>query len=249
MKPILFCLFLFLCSGLVEGTRAQQHPESDPADTKHMLVFTKTNGYRHASIETGVAVLRDLAQEKGILMGHTEDSLQFNDVNLSKYDLVVFLSTTGDILGADQEKAFQKFIEGGGAFMGIHAATDTEYDWPWYGELVGAYFESHPEQQEAELLVVNQEHPATSHMSPSWKHYDEWYNFKNISPEIEVLMRLNEESYQGGKNGDNHPIAWFHENLGGRAFYTGLGHTVASFEKSVFREHLLGGLRYCLELE
>jgi len=249
MKPILFCLFLCLCSGLPEGTRAQQYPESGPPDQKQMLVFTKTNGFRHASIETGVAVLQDLAQQEGILMDHTEDSLLFNDANLSKYDLVVFLSTTGDIFGAEQEKAFQKFIEGGGAFMGIHAATDTEYDWPWYGELVGAYFESHPEQQEAELRVINQEHAATAHMSQSWKLYDEWYNFKNVSPEIEVLMRLNEKSYQGGKNGDNHPIAWFHENLGGRAFYTGLGHTDATFKNPVFREHLQGGLRYCLELE
>ena len=249
MKPIFLYFLLLLCSGLPEGARAQEHPDSDPPNKKQMLVFSKTNGYRHASIETGVAVLRDLAQPEGILMDHTEDSLQFNDSNLSKYDLVVFLSTTGDVFGADQEKAFQKYVEGGGAFMGIHAATDTEYDWPWYGKLVGAYFESHPEQQEAELLVTNRDHPATVHMSPSWKHYDEWYNFKNISPEIEVLMQLNEESYQGGKNGDNHPIAWFHENLGGRAFYTGLGHTDAAYKNPVFREHLHGGLRYCLELE
>ncbi|MGA9239829.1 ThuA domain-containing protein [Robiginitalea sp.] len=248
-NSILLYFLLLLCSGLPESTRAQENPESDPADTKRMLVFTKTNGFRHTSIETGVAVLSEFAEQEGVLMDHTEDSLQFNDVNLSKYQLVIFLSTTGDVLGTDQEKAFKNFVEGGGAFMGIHAATDTEYDWPWYGELVGAYFESHPEQQEAELLVTNLEHPATTHMSPSWRHYDEWYNFKNINPNIEILIRLNEKSYQGGKNGNNHPIAWFHENLGGRAFYTGLGHTEATFKNPVFREHLLGGLRYCLERE
>jgi len=214
-----------------------------------MLVYTHTNGHRHTSMDTGVATLRDLAQQEGIWMDHTEDSLLFNESNLSKYQLVVFLSTTGDVLGTDQEKAFQKFVEGGGAFLGIHAATDTEYGWPWYGKLVGAYFESHPEEQEAEVLVTNREHPATEHMSPSWKHYDEWYNFKNINPDIQVLMQLDEKSYQGGKNGANHPIAWFHENAGGRAFYTGLGHDDATFKNSIFREHLRGGLRYCLELE
>ena len=249
MKPLVLYLLLLLCSGLPEGTRAQQYPESDPADQKHILVFSKTNGFRHASIETGMDVLSDLAQQEGILMDHTEDSLQFNDANLSKYQLVVFLSTTGDVLGAEQEKAFQKYVEDGGAFMGIHAATDTEYGWSWYGELVGAYFESHPEQQEAELLVTNLEHPATAHMSPSWKHYDEWYNFKNINPNIQVLMMLNEKSYEGGKNGANHPIAWFHEESGGRTFYTGLGHDETTFKNPVFREHLRGGLRYCLKIE
>ncbi|MGB5316121.1 MAG: ThuA domain-containing protein [Robiginitalea sp.] len=250
MKPLLLILFIILCSGLPEDARAQQHAASNTADMKHMLVYTNANGYRHASIETGVATIRDLAQQEGIRMDHTEDSLLFNENNLSKYQLVVFLSTTGDVLGTDQEKAFQKFVEEGGAFMGIHAATDTEYEWPWYGKLVGAYFESHPEgQQEAQLLVTNREHPATAHMSPTWKHYDEWYNFKNINPDIQVLMQLDEKSYEGGKNGVNHPIAWFHENAGGRAFYTGLGHDETTFKNPIFQEHLRGGLRYCLELE
>ncbi len=249
MKPLLLFLFFVLGCGLSDGVQAQQHTASARPNKKQMLVYTHTNGYRHASIETGVATLLNLARQEGIRMDHTEDSLLFNEVNLSKYQLVVFLSTTGDVLGADQEKAFQKFVEGGGAFMGIHAATDTEYEWPWYGKLVGAYFESHPEEQEAVLQVTNSKHPATAHMSPSWKHYDEWYNFKNINPDIQVLMQLDEKSYQGGTNGANHPIAWFHENAGGRAFYTGLGHTDTTFNNPIFQEHLRGGLRYCLELE
>ena len=174
MKPLLPFLFFVLSCGLSEGVQAQQRHASALPNKKQMLVYTHTNGYRHASIETGVATLLNLARQEGIRMDHTEDSLLFNEVNLSKYQLVVFLSTTGDVLGADQEKAFQKFVEGGGAFMGIHAATDTEYEWPWYGKLVGAYFESHPEEQEAVLQVTNSKHPATAHMSPSGKHYDEW---------------------------------------------------------------------------
>lgn len=228
---------------------AQQSNTTESSGKPGLLVYTNTNGYRHNSIELGVETLRTLAQEEGIWMDHTEDSLQFNEKNLSRYNLVVFLSTTGNVLGSEQEKAFRSFIENGGAFMGIHAATDTEYDWPWYGKLVGAYFKSHPEQQEAQLLVVDQSHPATAHMPGVWKHYDEWYNFKNINPGIQVLIRLDEQSYQGGENGENHPIAWYCENTGGRAFYTGLGHGEETFKNPMFIAHLRGGLRYCLGLE
>lgn len=238
-----------LCfSGIPILGLAQQSAETDSSGNQRILVYSNTNGFRHNSIEFGVETLRTLAKEEGVLMDHTEDSLQFNEKNLSTYNLVVFLSTTGDVLGAAQEKAFRAFVENGGAFMGIHAATDTEYDWPWYGKLVGAYFKSHPEEQEAELLVADQTHPATEHMPKAWKHYDEWYNFKNINPDLQVLIRLDETSYEGGENGENHPIAWYHENAGGRVFYTGLGHDEATFKKSIFLQHLRGGLRYCLGL-
>jgi type 1 glutamine amidotransferase len=245
----LFPLLLLVLFGVTQPGCAQQDKTNDPPGVARILAFTHTNGYRHASIETGVRALGKLALEEGAVMDHTEDSLAFNDKTLSKYQLVVFLSATGDVLGPEQERAFRAFVEKGGAFMGIHAATDTEYDWPWYGNLVGAYFESHPEQQEAKLLVVDRTHPATAFMEPSWKHFDEWYNFKNLNPDIQVLMRLDESSYKGGKNGKNHPIAWYHETAGGRAFYTGLGHDEATFANPTFLQHLRGGLRYCLGLE
>ena len=250
MRPLFLYLLLTLGLSGFPGTGcAQESNSADRPQNPRMLVYTHTNGYRHASIEFGVATLKNLAKEEGVLMDHTEDSLQFNEKNLNKYNLVVFLSTTGDVLGRAQEQAFRSFVEGGGAFLGIHAATDTEYEWPWYGKLVGAYFESHPEQQEADVQVVNHTHPATAHMPKTWRHYDEWYNFKDINPDIQVLLRLDEKSYQGGKNGDNHPIAWYHENAGGKVFYTGLGHGEATFQNPVFLRHLRGGLRYCLGLE
>ncbi len=218
-------------------------------DNLRVLVFTKTNGYRHQSIEKGVATLRELAQREGVPLDHTEDSLQFNPQTLSKYRVVVFLSTTGDVLGPAQEAAFQEFMARGGSFMGIHAATDTEYDWPWYGKLVGAYFESHPEQQQASLEVVDGDHPATAHLPKRWSHFDEWYNFRDLKPGIQVLINLDESSYTGGQNGSFHPIAWYHEFGGGRAFYTGLGHTEAAYDDPIIRKHLTGGLRYCLAVE
>ncbi len=130
--------------------------------------------------------------------------------------------------------------------MGIHAATDTEYDWPWYGKLVGAYFESHPAQQRATLKNEAPNHPATAHLPESWDHYDEWYNLRDVQQGLEVLLTLDESSYTGGTNGAEHPISWCHQLSGGRAFYTGLGHTEAAFDDDNFRQHLAGGIRYCL---
>jgi hypothetical protein len=146
----------------------------------HILVFTKTMGYRHKSIEKGVETLKNLGKENNYVLTQTEDSLQFNDTNLKKYDLVLFLSTTMDVLGPEQEEAFKKYINKGGNYMGIHAATDTEYDWPWYGKLVGAYFASHPNDpnvREAKMNVVNKQHLATAHLNDTWVRNDEWYNY------------------------------------------------------------------------
>ena len=227
---------------------AQDTNATAPQDMR-VLVFTHTRGFRHASIEKGVSTLRELAETQGIQITHTEDSLAFNTENLAQYQLVVFLSTTGDVLGPPQEKAFRGFIQNGGSFMGIHAATDTEYDWPWYGGLVGAYFESHPEQQQATLQVIDHDHPATEGIEKSWNHFDEWYNFRNIQEGINVLLMLDESSYTGGKNGSYHPIAWYRQYDGGRSFYTGLGHTDQAFADPNFRMHLLGGMLYCLGLK
>jgi hypothetical protein len=224
----------------------QEIPPLIKMDTDLVLVFTKTNGYRHKSIEKGVATLRELGAEHDFQIIHTEDPLSFNLDNLSQYKLVVFLSTTLDVLGKAQEEAFEGYINNGGSFMGIHAAADTEYEWSWYGKLVGAYFLSHPEQQGAKIDVVDNEHSSTAHLNDTWMHFDEWYNYKNINPNIKVLMKLDESSYEGGENGDNHPIAWYHEFDGGRAFYTGLGHTNESYDDPDFRKHLAGGIGYCL---
>ena len=153
------------------------------------------------------------------------------------------------VLNENQQKAFENYISNGGAFMGIHAAADTEYEWPFYGKLVGAYFESHPNDPNvltAQMRVLDSKHPATKNLPLSWTRADEWYNYKNINPAIKVLINLEEGSYSGGTNGVNHPIAWYHESLGGRAFYTGGGHTEASFEEATFLDHLSGGIAYCL---
>ncbi|MBC7745220.1 MAG: ThuA domain-containing protein [Flavobacterium sp.] len=214
--------------------------------TPKLLVFSKTAGYRHQSIEVGKEALVKLGKEQGYLVDTTENAGYFNDDSLKNYAAVIFLSTTMNILNSGQETSFKRYIEAGGGFMGIHAAADTEYEWPWYGKLVGAYFMSHPKTQEAVINVTDKKNIATSHLPEKWKRIDEWYNYKDINPDIKVLMSLDEKSYEGGKNGDNHPIAWYHEFDGGRSFYTGLGHTDESYADPLFLKHLLGGIKYAV---
>lgn len=247
-------LILISCIALIIGCPAIGCSDTE-ADTKNVrvqespsiLIFTKTEGFRHQSIPTGVETVKEIASENDISTFHTEDATYFQPDSLSKYDLVLFLNTTGDILNEDQQDAFEQFIEGGGGFVGIHAASDTEYEWHWYGEMVGAYFESHPEIQEATITIRDKNHPSTSFLPDEWVRTDEWYNFKDINPDIYVLMNLEESTYEGGKNGNEHPIAWYHEYEGGRIFYTAGGHTSESYSDSLFRKHILGGIQYVLD--
>ena len=216
---------------------------------KKVLVFTKTNGYRHESIEKGVEVINKLGLENGFKVIHSENSDIFTTESLKEFDLVIFLNTTEDILDDEGQRNFEMFMRNGGSFMGIHSAADTEYDWPWYGKLVGAYFKNHPNNpsiRDAEIIKEDSMHVSCKHLSDRWERTDEWYNYKEINPDINILLRLNESSYEGGEHGDNHPIAWYHEFDGGKAFYTGGGHTKASFDEIDFKQHILGGILYCL---
>lgn len=236
---ILITPLLLNCSYAQQGTGTDM-------DQGSLLVFTKTDGWRHKSIPAGVQAVKEIGSENGYAVDHTEDATLFNEANLGRYDAVIFLNTTENILNEQQQDAFKAFIQNGGGFVGIHAATDTEYDWPWYNRLVGAYFAGHPRVQEATVRVIDKGHPATSHLPDAWSATDEWYNFKSIQPDLHVLARLDETTYEGGENGENHPIAWYHEFDGGRAFYTGRGHTPESFSEALFRKHILGGIKYVL---
>lgn len=218
-------------------------------DETRILVFSKTAGFRHESIESGIAALQDMGDKHGFLVDTTENSSHFNEENLLRYKAVVFLNTTGDVLNQEQQNDFERFIQAGGGYVGIHAATDTEYDWPWYGKLAGAYFESHPNNpnvKEGEFFVVDKNHAATDSLPEKFKRSDEFYSFKKINPDIKVLVKIDERTYTGGTNGDNHPMSWYHEFDGGRAFYTAMGHTSESFSEPLFLRHLWGGLQYVL---
>jgi type 1 glutamine amidotransferase len=213
---------------------------------KRVLVYSKTRGFHHASIPVGVAAIQKLGAENKFAVDTTTDSTFFTKKTLKKYAAVIFMSTTGNVLNDEQQAAFQKYIQGGGGYVGIHAATDTEYDWPWYNQLVGAYFKSHPKQQKATINVVDPTHISTQHLPAKWERFDEWYNFKSLQNGLHVLLTIDEKSYTGGENGDVHPMAWYHDFDGGRAFYTELGHTDESFLDPLYLQHLLGGIRYAM---
>ncbi|MFD4625843.1 ThuA domain-containing protein [Streptomyces sp. NPDC058475] len=231
-----------LLIGCVSGPAA-----SRDADESRVLVFSKTAGFRHDSIPEGIAAVRDLGTEGGFAVDATEDAGAFTTRNLARYDAVVFLSTTGDVLDDTQQAAFERYIERGGGYVGIHAAADTEYDWAFYGGLAGAYFQSHPAIQPATVDVEDRAHPATSDLPKAWDRTDEWYNYRsNPRDHAHVLASLDESSYTGGTMSGDHPIAWCQEYRGGRAFYTGGGHTKESYAEPAFRRHLSGGIGYAI---
>ncbi|MEV7739929.1 ThuA domain-containing protein [Streptomyces sp. NPDC088921] len=224
-----------------------QPAASHSAETERVLVFSKTAGFRHDSIPDGVAAVKQLGESGGFTVDATEDANAFTPRNLRRYDAVVFLSTTGDVLDPTQQRAFEGYIRQGGGYVGIHAAADTEYDWAFYGGLVGAYFQSHPAIQPATVVAEDRAHPSTSGLPPTWNRTDEWYNYRsNPRDRVHVLASLDESSYTGGTMNGDHPIAWCQDYQGGRAFYTGLGHTKESYADPAFRGHVLGGIRYAI---
>jgi type 1 glutamine amidotransferase len=229
------------------GTSAHTHAVTrEAADPAYkILVFSRTAGFRHDSIDEGIAALRDLGTANNFTVDATEDPQAFTTANLAQYKAVVFLSTTGDVLGAAQQTAFESYVQGGGGYVGIHAAADTEYDWPFYEGLAGALFRSHPAVQSATVRVEDRAHDATAHLGSTWQRTDEWYDYRtNPRTTAHVLASLDESSYTGGSMGGDHPIAWCKDYRGGRAFYTGGGHTEGSYAEAAFRRHLLGGIRW-----
>lgn len=241
MVPVVFSfLFIMSCGGKRSGN-------------PRVLVFTKTSGYHHASIPAGIAAIQKLGQENKFDVDSTADASWFNEDSLKNYSAVIFLSTTEDVLNSDQQVAFERFIQAGGGYVGVHAAADTEYDWGWYTRLVGGNFLDHPgindtfsNVQEGMFNVVDQTNNATKHLPRQWLRTDEFYSFKKLSTDTKVLISLDENSYKGGYKMGNHPMAWYHEYDGGRAFYTALGHTDESYSDPNYLKHLLGGIQYAI---
>ncbi|MFI9756371.1 ThuA domain-containing protein [Streptomyces sp. NPDC051963] len=226
------------------AARSAEQPTAKKTEPFDALVFSKTAGYRHGSIPAGIAAIEKLGKKHGFTVTATEDAAVFNDEDLAAYEVVIFLSTTGDVLDAEQQGAFERYIRAGGGYAGVHAASDTEYDWAWYGDLVGAYFKGHPAPQTATVKVEDPAHPSTAKLPVRWERFDEWYDFRaDPHGDVHVLASLDEGSYTGGTMGAEHPIAWCQDYEGGRSWYTGMGHEDASYQEPRFLEHLLGGIR------
>src|SRR3954454_1846863 len=253
---------LGLLTLLVRARCAVPARAADPL--QNVLVFSKTAGFRHDSIPQGIAAVQQLGAQNGFAVDATEDASVFTDANLAQYDVIVFMSTTGDILNADQQGAFERYMHNGGGYAGVHAAADTEYIWPYYGQMIGAYFKSHPDgTPQATVRIEDADEPSTTGLPTAWVRNDEWYSYQkpnnpfvggwdasivDYSPRtsgVHVLATVDESTYteEDGTPDDDHPIAWCSNFDGGRVWYTGMGHTQASYSDANFLKHLLGGIK------
>ena len=238
-RPILFLVF----ATAQIGCTAQQFKA---------LLFTKTDGFHHESIHEGVTAIRQLASRHNFALDWHENASVFNDKALEGYKVVIFLNTTGNILNDEQQAAFEKFIKSGKGYVGIHSASDTEYDWAWYTKMVGMMFKIHPQQQTAYLKVEDSNFPGMERFPKKFLWTDEWYEYgERKANDLKVLITVDEKTYdptvkwgtnEGKGMGNVHPIAWYHNYDGGRAFYTGLGHIALTFSDQTFLDHIYGGI-------
>ena len=223
------------------------------AEQFSVLLFSKTAGWHHDSINAGVTAIQELGKLHDFNVFWTEDANRvFNDKELAKYKVVIFLLTTGDVLNDEQQAAFEKFIRAGGGFVGIHSAADTEYGWPWYTKMVGHMFHIHPPVQTAVLQVLDYNFPGMDRFAKRSLVTEEWYEFQApLSDKLKYLLSVDEKTYkpaanwgtkQGKGMGDFHPVAWYQEYDGGRAFYTALGHLPATYSDAAFMHHVYGGI-------
>lgn len=243
-------LLFFIASFIFNSSNAQSQEEIKPAKI-NILVFSKTNGFRHNSIPAGIKMISELGQNENWIVTCTENANIFTSEFMNQIDVAVFLNPTKDVLDDKQQKAFEKFIKLGKGFVGIHAATDCEYDWPWYGGLSGAYFSTHPPAQEGTVIIEDTNHPAMKPFEGMSKYitFDEWYSFtENPRGKVHVLASLDESSIKKEKNSDwrmgDHPVIWYQEYDGARSFYTVFGHTSEAFEDENVQKHIAAAINW-----
>lgn len=213
-----------------------------------ILLFTKTTGFRHASIPASVDALKTIAADLGYHAEHTEDADVYNPSQLAEFDAIVWSSTSGDVLDELGRAALADYVTGGGGWMGVHNAANAEVSWPYYRELVGARFIGHPPGCTPGRINVVNAHPSTAHLPPEWHWTDEWYSFDERPANSEVLLEVDEDSYDTADlaMGDPHPLAWHRRLETGRCFYTALGHEESAYADPAFLDHLRGGLESVL---
>ena len=229
-------------------------PGQAAAKAARVLVFSHTTGYRHGSIEAGVAALKALGARRGMTVVATEDPAVFDGDGLKSYDALVLLSTTTKPTDPASEwwvgarrTALQAFVRRGGGVVGIHGAGDSHYNWPWYGQLIGGRFARHPKgTPTGQVTVTDPRHPATRALPSPGARADEWYYFDDYDPTAQLLATLDPGSI-GETDVNPNPVAWAHAFEGGRVFYTAMGHTPESFAEPWFLRHLENGIGWALK--
>jgi type 1 glutamine amidotransferase len=238
-------LYLLLCISFICSCKKKE-PHHHQVLPK-VLLFTKAEGFYHESTTTGLDLFRANATKWGIELDGTDKSNVFTTSNLEQYQLIVLLNNTGNLFTSGEQLALQSFVRKGGSILGIHAAADAEYDWPWYRQMLGGQFKDHPAIQEAKCMVVLPSHPSVKGIPSVWLRTDEWYNFSDLAIDNQVVLTVDESSYIGGSHGDYHPVSWYREFEGARIFYTAMGHSKESYQDTLFIHHISSAIQWLLE--
>ncbi|EUC61109.1 trehalose utilization protein [Rhizoctonia solani AG-3 Rhs1AP] len=227
-----------------------------------ILIYTEAVDYRHESIETATAALFQLGKTHNIQFDHTEDRTLFNDKNLAKYDALLFVNNDEEVLDESGKQAFQKYLNKGGNYVGVHGAAACLYNTTFYKKEVGALIDYHPALQPATFLVLDKTHPSTKHLPDRWRYTEEVYHFLQNPRDVgaKVLLSVDRSSYYDNINrtqaqGSPHPIAWYQErgagaqdpSKAGRSFFTSLGHLSSTWKDETFLGHVLGGINWALD--
>ena len=248
MKPVkFFFIFLLIQSFLLQMAKAQQKQFK-------ALIVTTTRGWHHESLHSGVLAIQELGRKNFFDAVLFENPNGFTDEFVKQFQVIIFLNTTGDIFDSAQQKVMERFVQSGKGFVGIHSASDTEYDWDWYTKLLGRMFHIHPVIQTARLTIIDPTFPGLQGFTGNKLWTDEWYEFgpEKISG-LNYIMSVDETSYdpnvvwadrnlKGVGMGKLHPVAWYHNYDGGRSFYTSLGHMPAIFSDPLFLNFLYAGI-------
>ncbi len=215
----------------------------------NVLVYTKNGkGYVHDNIAAGVAAIKQIGNENGFNVDVSDKPGDFTEENLKKYTLIIFNNTNNEVFDTDDQKiAFMRYIQAGGGFIGLHSATGTERQWPWFKRLIGASFLRHAKHQPFKEIIIDNTHPSTSFLPKIWERDDECYFFKEYNPDIKVLVvhelgPLDDNDKPTYYGGTSSPSVWCHEFDGGRQWYTSLGHDIVTYATPEFQKHILGGI-------
>lgn len=240
-----FIIFLLSCLATVSAAQ------------KKVLIYTHNGkGYVHENIQASIEALKKLCKENGYEPETTDLPSVFTPENLGKYHCVVFSNTNNEAFESEaQKQAFVSYIRNGGGFVGIHSASGSERQWPWFWAMLGGKFVRHPKFQKFTIRVIDQKHPATTSLGDTWQWEDECYYLDHLNPDIHILLAADltsiedpdKDKYPGKTFGDYFPLAWCHEFEGGRQFYTALGHESRHYEDKQFLQHLLGGIQWSME--
>lgn len=252
-KIFAICMIMLSSTSVLSAADVVQTSLRQPLSQKTfaVLIFTKTEPgrYQHASTPVAVESIKNLGVKTGFQVTASSDPKVFSRQGLLRFDAVIFINNSGDILNVAQQNAFRKYIESGHGVVVLHAGIRAEEDWPWFSGLLGVRFSGHPEIQKASVMLTNREHRVNRGLPKRWQRQDEWYNFAAISRDITPLILVDESTYEGGIHGDFHPVAWLREQGKGRVFCSVMGHSKGAWSSEIFLRHITNGIIYAAVAE